>query len=222
MKQRYILVIFCCLVLFVIGAFVYWNGFISTKLFSQKDPFVYGKELLYSGQYLESEIQLKKALENDPANVRVFGVLGMLYYRQGDTKLAYKYWSDALKIDPDEPTIKGLVKALENEKFQHALLYHMEIKTVNHAQPWEQYFTNGQNLYLKGDYPQSIEELKKAGSLRPDDSQIHFVLGAAYLKLDHKDRTLQEWERALSLNPEDRMIRELLDKLKNRYKNNAR
>lgn len=184
----------------------------------QKDPFVYGKELLLSGKYPEAEEALKEALRHDPSHVKALSALGTLYYRQGDIKLAYQYWTEALKIAPGEPTLQSLVKAIEQDKFREGPLYHMQIQTIDHAESWAQHFQEGQNLYLKGEYSQAIEELTKAGSLKPDDPGIYFVLGATYLKMNNRDKTIQAWEKVLKMNPGDPVTRDLLNRVKSREK----
>lgn len=214
MKRKYLLPLFIFFSILTTTGALYWKGVIPLESFQRKDPMIQGRRLLYAGRYAEAEREFKKALSEDPANARALSALGTIYYRQGDMKLAYQYWTEALKIIPGDPTLTGLVKALEQDKFKPGALYHMEVQTVDHAPPWERHFTKGQNLYLKGEYPQAVEELKKASDLKPDDSKIHFVLGAAYLKLNTRDLAVRAWEKALELDPEDRMIRELLDKIK--------
>lgn len=217
MRQRHFLIsLGCILLLTIIAGLLYWRGLIPLGVKTKKEPMAYGRELLYSGKYPEAEEAFKKLLRDDPANVRALSALGMLYYRKGDTKLAYHYWTDALKITPDDPTLQGLVRALEQDNLKPGPLYHMEIQTVGHAQSWEQHFIRGQNLYLKEDYTKAVGELKQAIDLKPDDAKIYFVLGAAYLKMDDRGQTIQAWETALKLNPEDPMVRELLNKVKNR------
>lgn len=173
-----------------------------------------GRNHLYEGKNKEAEDAFKKVLSINPRNVKALSALGTLYYREGNMEKAYQYWNDALKLSPDDKIIGDLVKALERDNIQSGSLYHMEIQTVDHAQSWEKHFTNGQNLYLKGNYKEAIEELKKAKDLKPDDSKIYFVLGASYLKVRDRENTLKMWETAIKLSPDDKMIKELLNKLK--------
>ncbi|MBI5192687.1 MAG: tetratricopeptide repeat protein [Nitrospirae bacterium] len=173
-----------------------------------------GRNYLYEGKNKEAEEAFKKVLSINPRNVKAMGALGTLYYRKGNMDMAYHYWKEALKVSPDDKIIGGLVKAIERDNLMSGSLYHMEIKTVDHAQSWEKHFADGQNLYLKGDYKEAIEELKKAKDLKPDDSKIYFVLGASYLKVRDRENTLKMWETAIKLNPDDKMIKELLNKLK--------
>lgn len=222
MKQRYLLPFIGCLSLLIIAGLLYWRGIIPPEMFNKKDPFIHGRELLYAGQYLEAEKEFKEVLLRDPANVKALSALGTLYYRQGEMKLAHQYWSDALKIVPQDPTIRGLVKALERDKLQPGPLYHMDIQTVDHAQTWEQHFVRGQNLYLKEEYTKAIKELNEAVELRPDDPKIYFVLGAAYLKVDRRDDAIRAWEKTLGLNPGDEMTAGLLKKIKDKNEQDGR
>lgn len=201
------------------GIYLYPSGTVlkpKSVVPQSEDPLVLARELLYEGKTKEAEEALKKILSTDHRNIKALSTLGTLYYRQGNMEMAYQYWREALKISPDDKIIGGLVKALERDKLQSGSLYHMEIQTVDHAQSWEKHFTNGQNLYLKGNYKAAVEELKKAKELKQDDSKIYFVLGAAYLKINDRENTISMWETALRLNPEDKMVRELLNKVKNR------
>lgn len=214
MRHKKIFVLMGGISVAAIAGYLYWAGSIPLDVSKKRDPIIYGRELLHAGKYTEAENVLKNALIPDPANVKVLSILGTVYYRKGDRMLAYQYWNEALKISPGDPILRNLIKALEQDRFKSGTLYHMDIQTADHAKPWEQHYVKGQNLYIKGAYREAVGELTEAINLRPDDPKIYFVLGAAYLKMNNRDQAIHAWENALRLNPEDMMIKELLDKVK--------
>lgn len=168
------------------------------------DPFLKGREFLYSGKYKEAEQEFKKVLRNDPYHVKALSALGTLYYRMGDISRAKQYWNEALKLSPNDPIISGLLDKTDNSE-----------NTSGETDSWQSHFEKGEDLYSKGDYKQALKELKQAVSIKNDDPKIYFVLGAAYLKNDMRGEAIKVWEKALELDPEDKMIRELLYKARN-------
>ncbi len=172
------------------------------------------RDLFYEGKYKEAEEAFKAILSVDPRNVKVLSSIGTLYYRQGNMELAMKYWNDALNISPDDAVLRGLVNSIKQKGSGDTNLYHMGTKTVTIEDSWETHYNEGQELYYKGNYEKAVSELKKARDLKPDDSKIYFVLGASYLKLKDRKNTIKMWEKALSLSPDDKMIKELLTKIK--------
>lgn len=175
-----------------------------------------GRDYLYAGKNKEAEEAFKRVLSINPRNVKALSSLGTLYFRQGNMELARNYWKEALNLSPDDAIIRGLLNSIAQNSANPDTLYHMGTKTAEQEEEWEKHFNDGQELYKKGDFQKAVNELKKARELRPDDSKIYFVLGASYLKLKDRENTIKMWELALKLNPDDRMIKELLGKLKSR------
>jgi len=61
----------------------------------------------------------------------------------------------------------------------------------------------GLNYFHTEHYKEAIEQFKKALSLRPEDSKIHYNLGLTYDMMGHLDATLEEYQKAAQLNPLD-------------------
>lgn len=170
----------------------------------EEDPFLKGRDFLYSGRFKEAEQEFKMALRNDPYHVKALSALGTLYYRMGDINRAKQYWNEALKLSPNDPIISGLLEKVDNSE-----------NTIEETDSWQSHFEKGEDLYSRGDYKQALKELKQAVRIKNDDPKIYFVLGAAYLKNGKRAEAIKVWEKALKLDPEDKMIRELLYKAKN-------
>ena len=61
----------------------------------------------------------------------------------------------------------------------------------------------GLNYFRTGHYKEAIEEFKKALSLRPEDSKIHYNLGLTYDTMGHLDEALGEYQKAVQFNSLD-------------------
>ncbi len=214
MKRFKVLIILTgSLLMFSITGFVAYRTYVNRHGLTSKDYITKGRKLLFEKRYREAEDVLIRALTLDPDNIKAMGMLGTIYYRMGERDKALRYWKKALDRAPGDPILTGLIQSVEKNTANPAPLYHMSIQTVAHAPLWEQYVSQGQDLYLQGNYPEAVKAFNKAISLKPDP-HIYFLLGATYLKMGRRDEVINAWEEALKLNPDDKMIKRLIEKVK--------
>jgi len=71
----------------------------------------------------------------------------------------------------------------------------------------------GQNLMQQKDYEGAVAELKKAIDIDPGSDWAHGLLGRAYHHLGQKPEAVDEFRKALRLNPEDTYSRMMIDQM---------
>ena len=59
-----------------------------------------GKEQAYDGNYKAAIVYLEKSIENDPKNADAFNMLGYSNRKLGKNEEAFKYYNEALSLDP--------------------------------------------------------------------------------------------------------------------------
>ena len=62
--------------------------------------YINGKEQAYNGKYEEAIVYLKKSIEKDSKNPDAFNMLGYSNRKLGNNEEAFKYYNNALKLDP--------------------------------------------------------------------------------------------------------------------------
>jgi len=76
---------------------------------------------LYHKKKFEKAMTLLDAADGQyPENARVKTMKGSLYYLMGWKKFAKQYWSESLKIDPNQKKIRNLLKQLGGTQGQEA------------------------------------------------------------------------------------------------------
>ena len=98
-------------------------------------------------------------------------------------------------------------KVSDNEKKatpkSHVVLDHMQ---------------KGLEYYYQGQYKLSLKEYFAVTTLMPDLAIGYTRLGSIYYKLDKKELALKQWEKAISLEPENLEIQEFIRHTKEELK----
>ena len=64
-----------------------------------------------NGDYPRAKEKLNRALEIDPKNASAHGTFGLLFQLEGEIKLAEKYFTNAVRYDPDSARVRNLYGA---------------------------------------------------------------------------------------------------------------
>ena len=65
-----------------------------------------------------------------------------------------------------------------------------------------------------GEYPQAVESLERAVELEPGDPVINDHLGDAYWRVGREREARYQWQRVLTLDPEEDVIADVEQKLR--------
>ncbi len=165
------------------------------------------------GEVDKAVTRLTAALRTEPSNSRILNNLAVLAYRQKRLDIAHKYLEIACQIDefveaPDPAIINnyGVVVSASGdiegglEKFQTA--------GQHERAEFEALYNLGRSYIEHGKPDKGVEFLRRAFSLNPNHSDVHVVLGAAYLLRGQDNlynEALKHLKRALQLNPHNRV-----------------
>lgn len=70
--------------------------------------------------------------------------------------------------------------------------------------------------YFNEDYNRALDQILKAISIEPENSQAYAMLGSLYYTINWKNLALKYWERSLEIDPDNREVEELVAELRSR------
>jgi tetratricopeptide (TPR) repeat protein len=156
--------------------------------------------LQFLNAYLKHDAESMAFLKNPPAKNNVPAHLLTVDFRQA-------------KGFP--PTIEGLAAELNKRGFSHASEVYAEAKKQDPDMNMDTDALDswGYALMQQGHLPEAIEIFKLNIELHPDSSHIHVSLGEAYEKSGQKDLAINNYKKALEINPDNKDAAERLKAL---------
>jgi len=147
------------------------------------------------------------SLKDDPYFPYPHKSLGELYYKkEGNLQKALEHLEKALKLDPDWIDARGLFAdvLLDLGRTEEAI-DNMDIALEGDPKNIHYLSQLGRMLVASGRYSEAIELLEAAAAQDPDNFKFQYSLALAFGKraMSDVDRSIQHWERAFALNPED-------------------
>ncbi len=142
--------------------------------------------------------------------------LGTIHFIREEYDKAEKEFKAVLKINPENARALhnlGLIY-MNMKQFDKA---EKDFRTVYMMSPNDPYicFILGNVLSMnKRTIPEAISMYNKSLSLMPSNTQGYIDLGNLYLKIGRKEQAINEFEKALKLNPDAQELKEQIDKLK--------
>jgi Flp pilus assembly protein TadD len=135
-----------------------------------------------------------------------------LYFERGTSLDRAGRWPDAekdllkaLSLQPDEPDVLnylGYTWVIKGEKLQQAMVM---LQKAYLAQPDSGEIADslGWAYYNLGDFKAAVQRLERAVSLAPISPEINDHLGDAYWRAGRKTEAQFQWNRVLTLKPDD-------------------
>lgn len=126
----------------------------------------------------EAESLLTRATEIDPENAQAFENLGRLYMMEPDYPLALMSYNKAAELTPDNPRLyfaMGYIYGI-NKEYQKASDMYSRVIDLNPDYLDDALFNLSAMQIKLGNIEQGIENLKKALSVNPDNSQAKELL----------------------------------------------
>ncbi len=148
-----------------------------------------GLQELRRGQFSAAAEYLSSALQAKPDYLAAIANLGVVYFKQQDYKKTIEHYETSLKKFP--PAGPGAPATFADMHFNLGAAY-MNTRQMDSA----------------------IKNLRLATQINPDHFLAHFHLGRALLALGDRDGARIELSQAYRLNPQDKNLREEIEKLK--------
>ncbi|MBN1567709.1 MAG: PEGA domain-containing protein [Acidobacteria bacterium] len=131
---------------------------------------------------------------------------------RGDAKIAASDWQGArnefkslLKYFPEDNYSKGRLAVIEAKISEMAQLEQQRIQSANEEQKTRQTTQSlrqsALNYFRTGDYQRSISEWKEYLKFEPNSDEAYFYIGASYQDQKQLDTAILNFEKCLSLNP---------------------
>jgi Flp pilus assembly protein TadD len=136
----------------------------------------------------------------------------VLYFERGTALDRAGHWADAekdllkaLSLQPDEPDVLNYIGyswVTRNEKLPQAMVM---LQKAYLAQPDSGEIADslGWAYYSLGDFKAAVQRLERAVSLSPISPEINDHLGDAYWRAGRKTEAQFQWNRVLTLKPDD-------------------
>jgi len=178
-----------------------------------------GRALELRGQPREAESAYRRAIETDPSSADGHRNLGQLLLARDDVAPAVAELERALELDPHDGTIpialaqayarqgdaeRASVTAARGAHLARRLspedrLYAEQVSSLGVAS--RHWMARGQALMEAGQFRRAVDELGVVLETRPDDAEVHYLVGVCHARIGDGDAAVLSLERALSLDP---------------------
>jgi Flp pilus assembly protein TadD len=161
-----------------------------------------------NGHDEDSAAVLTKLIDATPKpDWRLFYLRASAYDEAGDTERTQRDLTEALKLDPDEPTLlnfQGYFWIDRGERLQEALAM---VQRAVDADPQSGAMIDslGWAYYRLGDYKAAVANLETAVGLDASVPEVNDHLGDAYWRVGRKTEATFQWRRVLSLDPDAKL-----------------
>ncbi len=175
-----------------------------------------GLVLLSKGDFDGAQTKFETVIKLDPERASAHLNLGVVFLNRKELDKAQMKFETALKLDPefaDAHHRLGIIHMMkkEYEKAEGAFrtAYRTDPNNPNVC------FMLGRVLSINNrTIPEAISMYNKSLSLAPSNTQGYIELGNLYLRIGNKERAINEFEKALKLNPDAKNLKVQIDKLK--------
>ena len=158
---------------------------------------------------------LNKALTIEPNNIQALSNLGLIYDARKDWQKCDEIYEKALAVDSNNVLIlNNYAYSLSERGIQLSRALKMSLKAVK-AEPENSSYldTLGWIYFMMGKYDEAQKWISK--SLEIEESyDVLDHQAEIYLKLGKKEEALKAWEMALKKNPNNKEIKEKIEKAK--------
>ena len=166
-------------------------------------------ELLRSNEkWAESADVLTSVIkESARPDWRLLYARGIAYERMGKWPMAETDLTTALKDNPDEPELLNYLGYSWIDRGQNLTEAMAMVQKAVGANPRSGAMVDslGWAYYRLGDYKKATEKLEQAVELDAGDPEINDHLGDAYWRVGRKDEALFQWQRVLTLKPDEKI-----------------
>ena len=153
---------------------------------------------------------LERAHDLNPKDINALSQLALVYDNMKKHDESDRLYEEALKVDSTNPTLlNNYSYSLADRGLQLQRALEMARKAVE-AQPENASFldTIGWVYYQLGKYKEAESYIKRAIEKGDVNPVLYEHLGDIYFKMNDKERAVEEWSRALSLDKDNSALRE--------------
>jgi tetratricopeptide (TPR) repeat protein len=179
---------------------------LAAKWDPQQEGFDYNLGLAYykSESYKQAAPPLENELKTHPGNRPAAILLGMTWFRLGNYARASELLSGVIDQQPiDLNTCYALASSLIKQgKTDAADRVIGQIKTITGDGP-QIHLLLAEKYYSGNASAKALAELSEVATSNSNTLLVHYYAGLLYLNLNKRDDAMREFERELTLNPND-------------------
>jgi tetratricopeptide (TPR) repeat protein len=174
-----------------------------------------GVSLFQHGRYREAREDFEFALQATPNDANLLFDVGRCHDRLGDRKQAEEYYQKCLAQNGKHAQCRQALALLwrETDRKQQAAEF-VEDWLAREPELASAYALDGWRLRLDKQYQEATGRLQQALHHDPHDAMALTELGLLYEQLEHPERALALYERALQVSPHDPELTERVTALK--------
>jgi len=145
-------------------------------------------------------VLLKRSLESDPKLTRAWLWLGQIYKYRHHPDLALEAYRTALRRDPQPLTYKVLAFNLDDQgKHEEAVSVWRQLVTIT-PEDADAFSYMADSLFKLKQYDETVTALESAIRLAPDRVPFYLLAGSYELQMQHADKALTAFKKALELD----------------------
>lgn len=187
----------------LVGALFHWRHLHSFSPYSSNLSKQIASILTTQESYAEAIIFLKEALEQDPTNTNLLGVLGFSYAKLGRLELAREAYLQALQFDPKDALVANNLGYLYFQlgKVRQAIPL-LDTATSLNQEFFEAWNNLAIALHREGEIERAEATLKRALAIQPEYGAAHTNLGKLYLEQGALSQAEYHFRQGVSYAPE--------------------
>ena len=162
----------------------------------------------------EAEKALVLVLNHSCEHVEALVNLGVIALKREQNQIAVDYFTKALALDNDEMDARNNLAAtfMHHDRFENALM-HYDVLLKNEPNNIEYLYNSGVAQMALGHLNEATIYFDQIIQLEHNHTASLNNLAAIYLKLDMRETSKDYLERALVINPKDKISRHMLNAL---------
>ncbi|MCD4813567.1 tetratricopeptide repeat protein [bacterium] len=179
----------------------------------------YGLVMLRQKNPEKALVVLKKAMLLSPKDVLVYFHTGRAYNEAGQFEKAVTVWKQALGLDPEFADVYNHLGYLYAEQGKNLEQAGKWLEKALALRPGNGYYLDslGWIYYKQGKFKLALQKLVASRDCFKNngqrvDSVIYDHLGDVYYQLEQYRKAKEAWQQALELEPENKIIRNKLEK----------
>lgn len=191
-----------------------FNNVISLNPDNPEAHFYLGILYLEDNMLTEAEQAFHKVLERDHEQVQALINLGVIALKKEQNQIAVDYFTKALALNNEDVDARNNLAAtfMHHDRFENALM-HYDVLLKKEPNNIEYLYNSGVAQMALGHLNEAIIYFDQVLNLEHNHTPSLNNLAAIYLKMDLRETSREYLQRALKINPDDKISRHMLNAL---------
>lgn len=162
------------------------------------------KANLVNGQFVEAELEARKAIERNPKSAEAYRVLSLAYYGQQKMRNAIFEINRALKLDPKNGDYRNDLGGyyLADQRYLEARKeFQLALDDRSFMAPAAAIYNIGETYRLAGEEQTAVRKYNESLERDPNQDRPYFRLGEFALRQGKVDEAIKHMSDAIKINP---------------------